>query len=60
MPNYRRVRLPGATYFFTVNLYDRISDLLVMQIDKLRSADGRHERSDGFISMIWITSTSIR
>jgi putative transposase len=36
MPNYRRRRVPGATYFFTVNLFDRRSDLLVTRIDLLR------------------------
>ncbi len=29
MSRYRRARVPGATYFFTVNLRDRQSDLLV-------------------------------
>jgi hypothetical protein len=38
MPNYRRNRIPGATYFFTVNLRDRRSGLLVAQIDALREA----------------------
>jgi putative transposase len=38
MPNYRRNRVPGATYFFTVNLRDRRSDLLVTQIGALREA----------------------
>jgi putative transposase len=38
MPNYRRNRISGATYFFTVNLLDRRSDLLVVQIDALRDA----------------------
>jgi putative transposase len=36
MPNYRRNRLPGGTFFFTVNPFDRRSDLLVAQIDRLR------------------------
>jgi putative transposase len=36
MPDYRRNRVPGATYFFTVNLLDRRSDLLVTHIDALR------------------------
>ena len=36
MPNYRRARVPGATYFFTVNLQDRRSDLLIREIDLLR------------------------
>ncbi len=38
MPDYRRVRIPGGTYFFTVTLRDRSSDLLVARIDLLRSA----------------------
>ncbi len=36
MSDYRRARVPGATYFFTVNLRDRCSDLLVREIDLLR------------------------
>ena len=36
MPNYRRARVPGASYFFTVNLRDRTSDLLIREIDLLR------------------------
>ncbi len=36
MSRYRRVRVPGATYFFTVNLLNRRSDLLVRHIDLLR------------------------
>jgi putative transposase len=38
MPNYRRNRVPGGTYFFTVNLLDRHSDLLVRHVEALRSA----------------------
>jgi putative transposase len=38
MPNYRRNRVPGGTYFFTVNLLDRRSDLLVAEIDMLRAS----------------------
>lgn len=38
MPNYRRNRVPGGTYFFTVNLRDRTQDLLVRHIDRLREA----------------------
>ena len=38
MPDYRRNRVPGGTYFFTVNLLDRSSDLLVTHVDALRSA----------------------
>ncbi|MEW6461700.1 Transposase IS200 like protein [Pseudomonas sp. THAF187a] len=36
MSNYRRARVPGATYFFTVNLRDRTSGLLIREIDLLR------------------------
>lgn len=35
---YRRTRTPGGTYFFTVNLADRTTDLLVRHIDTLREA----------------------
>jgi putative transposase len=38
MPDYRRNRVPGGSYFFTVNLRDRRSDLLVVEIDALRGA----------------------
>jgi len=37
MPNYRRSRVAGGTWFFTVTLADRRSTLLVEQIDQLRS-----------------------
>jgi putative transposase len=36
MVHYRRARIPGATYFFTVTLRDRRSDLLVRRVDLLR------------------------
>ena len=35
---YRRVYVPGGTYFFTVNLADRSRTLLVDHIDDLRNA----------------------
>jgi putative transposase len=38
MPDYRRFRIAGGTYFFTVNLLDRNSDLLIRHIDALRQA----------------------
>ncbi|WP_031430956.1 REP-associated tyrosine transposase [Methylomicrobium agile] len=38
MPNYRRCRVSGGTYFFTVNLLERRLDLLVRHIDLLREA----------------------
>ena len=38
MPNYRRYHVPGGTFFFTVNLADRSSRLLVERIDLFRIA----------------------
>ena len=38
MSNYRRVRVPGGTYFFTVNLLERRRGVLVEHIDLLRDA----------------------
>jgi putative transposase len=35
---YRRANVPGATYFFTVNLADRKSRLLVENIDLLKAS----------------------
>jgi hypothetical protein len=36
MPHYRRLNIEGGTFFFTVTLADRASDLLVRHIDRLR------------------------
>jgi putative transposase len=38
MPNYRRLYVPGATYFFTVNLRDRRRRLLTEEIPALRAS----------------------
>jgi putative transposase len=38
MPQYRRAKINGSTFFFTVVLADRSSNLLVEQIDRLRQA----------------------
>lgn len=38
MSNYRRLYLPGGTYFFTVRLQDQRADLLISHIDLLRDA----------------------
>ena len=35
---YRRVKISGASYFFTVNLAERNSHLLVTHVDLLREA----------------------
>jgi len=36
MANYRRNFVPGASYFFTVNLFNRRSSLLTEHIESLR------------------------
>ena len=38
MPSYRRIRVPGGTYFFTVNLLERDRRLLVEHVAELRLA----------------------
>src|SRR6267154_3834295 len=38
MPQYRRAKINGSTFFFTIVLADRSSHLLVAQIDRLRQA----------------------
>ena len=38
MPDYRRNRVAGGSYFFTVNLRDRWSDLLISDVGALRAA----------------------
>ena len=38
MPNYRRLWVPGGTYFFTVNLLERRRRLLVERIETLGCA----------------------
>jgi len=38
MVGYRRTRVPGGTWFFTLALYDRSSDLLIAHIALLRYA----------------------
>ena len=48
MPNYRRLRQPGATWFFTVNLLDRRSELLVDRVGELRCAINRVKRQRPF------------
>ena len=38
MVNYRRARIPGATYFFTTTVGNRGSNLLIEHIDALRDS----------------------
>jgi putative transposase len=55
MPDYRRYRVPGGTYFFTVNLLERYpNDLLVTYIYSLRTVvrDVRNKRP--FVIDAWV------
>ena len=55
MPNYRRSRVPGACYFFTVTLADRDQTLLVDHIDLLRASVRRVKSRRPFIINAWVT-----
>ena len=54
MPNYRRDRTSGGTYFFTVALRDRASALLVDHIDDLRHAVRETRRRMPFEIVAWV------
>ena len=54
MPDYRRNRVPGGTYFFTVNLLERKSGLLVKYIDCLREAVRMVRLSQPFHIDAWV------
>jgi putative transposase len=54
MPDYRRNRVPGGTFFFTVNLLDRRSDMLVTQIGILRDAVRRVRARAPFRIDAWV------
>ena len=54
MPDYRRNRIPGGTYFFTVNLLDRSRPLLVERIDLLRAAVRRVHELRPFHIDAWV------
>jgi REP element-mobilizing transposase RayT len=54
MPDYRRNRVPGGTYFFTVNLLERKSDLLIRHIDELREAIKQVRLSRPFHVDAWV------
>lgn len=54
MSNYRRHYVPGGTWFFTVNLQNRQSDLLTRHIDSLRAATSMVKRSKPFTINAWV------
>jgi len=55
IPDYRRHRVPGGCYFFTVNLLERRgNDLLTRHIDFLRDAVRLVRRSRPFTIDAWV------
>jgi putative transposase len=54
MPDYRRNRVPGGTYFFTVNLENRRSDLLVREIETLRASIRAVRLTTPFHTDAWV------
>ena len=51
---YRRTLIGGATYFFTVNLADRGSHLLVDRIDDFREAVRQVRQAHDFEIVAWV------
>ena len=54
MPDYRPNRVSGGTFFFTVNLLDRRSNLLVRHIDALRAVVRRVRARAPFHIDAWV------
>jgi putative transposase len=54
MPNYRRVFVEGGCWFFTVNLEDRRSRLLIEHIGALRAAVAKVRRRQPFDINAWV------
>ena len=54
MPDYRRNRVPGGTFFFTANLLDHRSNLLVIQSDALRDAVRQVRDGAPFLIDAWV------
>ena len=54
MPNYRRYYINGGTWFFTVNLKNRQSDLLVSRIADLRAAVSAVKNTKPFNIDAWV------
>ena len=51
---YRRTLIPGGTYFFTVNLADRSSRLLVERVDTLREVVREVRQRHPFEIVAWV------
>jgi putative transposase len=48
MPNYRRAKIEGGTFFFTLTLADRSSNLLVREISRFRRIYGQVQKCRPF------------
>jgi putative transposase len=51
---YRRATAAGGTYFFTLNLADRSSNLLVERVDELRAAVRLVKQRHPFEILAWV------
>ena len=51
---YRRANTAGGTYFFTVNLAERHSDLLVRHIEDLRTVLRRVKEAHHFVTLAMV------
>src|SRR4030065_305645 len=51
---YRRANTTGGTYFFTVNLAERRSDLLVRHIEDLRTVIQRVKEAHPFVTLAMV------
>src|SRR5581483_2480789 len=51
MSRYRRARVEGGTFFFTLTLADRSSDLLIRQIERLRRIYASVQRNRPFATV---------
>jgi putative transposase len=54
MPNYRRNHVEGGTYFFTLALADRRSELLVKEVASLRASVARAHALHPFKIDAWV------
>jgi putative transposase len=54
MSRYRRMYVPGGTYFFTVNLAHRGTDTLVRHVDVLREAVRKTKAARPFEIDAWV------
>jgi len=54
MTNYRRNRLPGATYFFTLTIAQRHLDLLIRHVQYLKTAFHEEHQRAPFVNIVLV------